>query len=89
MTSHLDSHTKILICSKVSKPEMEFHMIDIIYAALPMRAKTGKTTFSCKEDQGKSLHVYQSGGKGLVKNKKRTRPELTQPELCLLITLVA
>ena len=35
---------------QVSKPEMDFHMINIIYAALPMRAQTEKTTFSCKDD---------------------------------------
>ena len=35
-------------------------MIDIIYAALPMCAPTEKTTFSFKDDQGKSLHVYKT-----------------------------
>ena len=45
-------------CYQVSKPEIEFHMIDIIYAALPICAQTGKATFSCKDDYGKSLHVY-------------------------------
>ena len=64
---------------KTEQVEMEFHMIDIIYAALPMGAQTEKTTFSCKDDKGKSLHVYWSGAKGLVKNQDRTRPELTQP----------
>ena len=44
-----------------------------------MQAQTEKTTFSCKDDQGKSLHVYWSGAKGLVKSQGRTRPELTQP----------
>ena len=44
-----------------------------------MRTQTEKTTFSCKDDWGKSLHVYWSGGKGHVKNQNRTRPELTQP----------
>ena len=34
----------------VSKPEMELHMINIMYAALPMREQTEKTTFSCKDD---------------------------------------
>ena len=34
-----------------------------------MRTQTEKTTFSCKDDEGKSLHVYWSGGKGLVKIK--------------------
>ena len=29
---------------------MEFHMINIIYAALSIRAQTEKTTFSCKDD---------------------------------------
>ena len=35
---------------QASKPEMEFHMIDIIYAALSIRAQTEKTTFSCIDD---------------------------------------
>ena len=67
------------ICYHVSKPEIDFHMIGIINAALPMQAQTEKTTFSCKDDQGKSWHVYWSGGKGLVKNQNCTRPRLTQP----------
>ena len=29
---------------------MEFHMINMIYAALSMRAHTEKMTFSCKDD---------------------------------------
>ena len=29
---------------------MEFHMINLTYAALHMRAQTEKTTFSCKDD---------------------------------------
>ena len=41
----------------MSKPEMEFHMIDIIYAALPMGAQTEKTTFACKGDLAK-LYMY-------------------------------
>ena len=49
-----------------------------------MRAQTEMTTFSCKDDWGKFLHVCWSGGKGLVKNQDRARPELTQPLLCLL-----
>ena len=28
---------------------------------------------------GQILHVYWRGGKGLLKNQDRTRPELTQP----------
>ena len=58
---------------------MEFHMIDIIYAALPMGAQTEKTTIFMQRRLGQILHVYWSGGKGLVKNQDRTRPELTQP----------
>ena len=38
------------ICYQLSKPEMEFHMIDITYAAMHMRAQTKKTTFSWKDD---------------------------------------
>ena len=32
-----------------SKPEMEFHLINIIYVALSISAPTQKTTFSCKD----------------------------------------
>ena len=35
---------------QASKPEMEFHMINITYVALHMHAQTEKTTFSCKDD---------------------------------------
>ena len=58
---------------------MELRMVNIIYAALLMRAQTEKMTFSCHDDQGKSLHVFWSGAKELEKNRDRTRPELTQP----------
>ena len=37
-------------CYQVFKPEMELHMINIIYAALPMHAQRENTTFSCKDD---------------------------------------
>ena len=53
MTSHLDSHTTTDVkpdMLQVSEPEMEFHLIDIIYAALPMGEQTEKTTFSCKDN---------------------------------------
>ena len=51
MTSHLDSHTITDVKSDIlSGVQMEFHMIDIIYAASPMGAQTEKTTFSCKDD---------------------------------------
>ena len=36
--------------NQMFKPEMEFHMINMIYAALPMREQTENTTFSCKDD---------------------------------------
>ena len=41
----------------MSKPEMEFHMINITYAALHMRAQTKKTTFSCKDDCTLTKHT--------------------------------
>ena len=34
---------------------MEFHTINIIYAALLIREHTEKTTFSCKDDWCKDL----------------------------------
>ena len=53
MTSHLDSHMTTGV-----KPDMlpgvqtgnGIPLIDIIYAALPMRQQTEKTKFSCKDD---------------------------------------
>ena len=61
MTSHLFGHTttdvKPGICYQVSKPEMEFHMIDIIYVALSIGAQTEKTTFSCKDDCTMTRHT--------------------------------
>ena len=36
---------------------MEFHMIDITYAALHMRAQTENTTFSCKDDCTLTKHT--------------------------------
>ena len=41
MTSHLDSHTTTDVnrkCIQVSKPDMAFHMINMVYQALPMSA---------------------------------------------------
>ena len=40
---------------------MELHMIDMIYAALPMCAQTEKTIFSCKDDYAK-LYIYMGVG---------------------------
>ena len=51
---------------------MEFHMINITYAALHMRAQTEKTTFSCKDDQCKTLHLYWSGAKDLFIDEAHT-----------------
>ena len=66
--------------ARTKKDHMIFeHSLNIIYAALPMRAQTEKMTFSCKDDWGKSLYVYWSEARELVKNQDRTRPELTQP----------
>ena len=33
---------------------MEFHMLNVMYAALPMCAQTEKATFSCKDDYCKA-----------------------------------
>ena len=68
-TFHLNSQGQLIlnwIRYLVFKPEMEVHMINIIYAALPMCAQTEKTTFSCKDDYCKALHIYWSGGEGLA-----------------------
>ena len=44
---------------QLSKPEMEFHMINIIHEALPMFAQTEKTTFSCKDDCKWTRHTWR------------------------------
>ena len=41
----------------MSKPEMEFHMINVTYVALHMHAETEKTTFSCKDDCTLTKHT--------------------------------
>ena len=38
---------------------MEFHMINITYAALHMHAQTEKTTFSCKDDRTLKKHTWR------------------------------
>ena len=53
MTSHRDSHTITDVKPEIIpgvKIGMEFPMINILYAALPMRALTDKTTISCKDN---------------------------------------
>ena len=52
MTSQLDSHTTTDI-----KPDMEFHMMNIIYAALSISAQAKKMTFSCKDDCTLTKHT--------------------------------
>ena len=37
---------------------MEFHLINIICAALSIRAQTEKTKFLCKDDWYKALDIY-------------------------------
>ena len=59
-------------CYQVFKTEMKLHMINIIYAALPMREQTEKTTFSCKDDSCKTLHLYWSGVKDLFIDEAHT-----------------
>ena len=59
---------------------MEFHMIDITYAAMHIRAQTEKTTFSCKDDCRSILEW----GKGLVK-KSRLYPARAYTTLVVLV----
>ena len=62
--------TQFLLITKLSiwKLEMEFHMIDVINMALPMRGQTEKTTFSCKDD-----YMYIGvGARGLYIDKANT-----------------
>ena len=42
---------------QASKLEMEFHMINMMYTELLMRAKTEKTTFSCKDNCTLTKHT--------------------------------
>ena len=37
---------------------MEFHVINMMYTALPMRTQTEKTTFSCKDDCILTKHTW-------------------------------
>ena len=45
-------------CYQVSKPEMELHMINIIYAALPMHAKTEKRQHFHAKTTIAKLYIY-------------------------------
>ena len=47
-----------------------------------MRAQTEKTTFSFKDDWGKSLHVCWSGGQGTC---KKSRPHTARAYTTLVV----
>ena len=62
MTSPHDCHTTTdvkpeMIPGQASKPEMKFHMINMIYAALSIRTHTENTTFLCKDDRKLTKHM--------------------------------
>ena len=65
------------ICYQVSKPGMEFHMIYNVRGIAHERTNRKDDIFMQRR-LGQILDVYWSGGKGLVKNQNRPRPELTQ-----------
>ena len=82
MTSHLDSHTTTDV-----KPDMlsgdqtgngiphdRYNIRGIAHGRT-----NRKDDIFMQRRLGQILHVYWSGGKGLLKNQDRTRPELTQP----------
>ena len=46
-----------LKCYQVSKPEIEFHIMNIMYAELHMRTHTENTSFSCKDNWCKALDL--------------------------------
>ena len=48
---------------------MEFHMLNITCMALHMRVQTEKTTFSCKDDQGKFYMYIGVGSRDLFIDK--------------------
>ena len=50
---------------------MELHMINIIYAAMPMSEQTKKTTFSCKMTSAK-LYIYIGVKQGTCSLTKHT-----------------
>ena len=50
MTGVKQSQLQIYACPISLTIQKEFHMINITYAALYMRAQVEKTTFSCKDD---------------------------------------
>ena len=50
MTSHLNSHRTTDIKPEMLSGVQTGNGYNIIYAAMPMREQTEKTTFSCKDD---------------------------------------
>ena len=82
MTSHLDSHTttdvKPDMLSGVQTGNGIPHDRYNIRGIAHVRTNRKDDIFMQRR-LGQILHVYWSGGKGLVKNQDRTRPELTQP----------
>ena len=52
---------------------MEFHMINITYAALHVHAETEKKTFSCKDDctltKHTALDIFRSSGHNIGRNR--------------------
>ena len=82
MTSHLDSHTttdvKPDVLSGVQTgngiPHDRYDIRGIAHAPT-----NRKDDIFMQRRPGQILHVYWSGGKGVVKNQDRTPPELTQP----------
>ena len=52
-------------CYQVAKPELEFHMMIIMYAALHIAAYIKDDIFMQKQ-LVQTLHIYRNGGKGLV-----------------------
>ena len=59
------------ICYQVFKPDMEFHMIDLIYAALPISALTEKTTLFLQRQLGQifwDLKFFETEKLALIQN---------------------
>ena len=54
--SHTTTDVKLEMIPGVA--EMELHMMNMIYAALPMHAQTEKTTFSCKDNFTLTKHTW-------------------------------
>ena len=65
MTSFLDSHTTTdLKLDMLSGAQTENGILHDEYNIRGTAHARTKTTFSCKDDSRKALHIYWSGGKG-------------------------